>query len=105
MLEPSRTISRLSLYSFRFRWSLEGLPVCTNDVDFLSVKSRKLYRLTKKRVLVLLVVCGKRVLMDDHHVFAFEAGLQEVRQLTPVLGRQCRLFFSYFFLRPNIYRS
>jgi hypothetical protein len=36
--------------------------------------------------------------MDDHQVFVFEAGLNEVGQQTPDLGRESRLPLFYFFV-------
>src|SRR5271166_6299255 len=70
----------LSLQQFGFTRSFERFPVFPDDADFLSVESRKLYRLSQKRVLVVLIVCGKSVLMNNHHVSLVTAGICEVGQ-------------------------
>jgi hypothetical protein len=36
-------------------------------MDFLSVESRELYRLSQKRILVILIVCSKSILMNNYH--------------------------------------
>jgi hypothetical protein len=55
------------LQQFEFTRSFELFPVFPDDADFLSVESRELYRLSQERILVVLVVCGKSVLMNKHH--------------------------------------
>src|SRR5271154_3217619 len=70
----------LSLQQFGATRSFERFPVLPDDVDFLSVESRELYRLSQKRILVFLVVCGKSVLMNNNHVSLVTAGIYEVGQ-------------------------
>jgi hypothetical protein len=41
------------------------------------VESRELYRLSQKGILVFLIVCGKSVLMNDHHVSLVTEGIHE----------------------------
>src|ERR1700680_3991211 len=66
--------SESSLDKLRLPRSPECFPVCSDNADFLPVEPCELYCLAEERVFVLLVVCGERVLVDDHHVFIFTAG-------------------------------
>src|SRR5712692_1765958 len=84
----------LSLQQYGFPRSFECFPVCSDDADFSSVESRELYRHPEERVLVILVVRGERVLMDNHRVGFFTAGLNEVRQQTGDLRRESRFLFA-----------
>ena len=70
----------LSLQQFGFRPTFARFPVFPDDADFLSVEPRELYRLSQERILVVLVVCGKGVLMNNHHVSLVTAGFYEVGQ-------------------------
>jgi hypothetical protein len=68
----------LSLQQFGFTRPFERFPVLPNDADFLAVESREFYRLSQKRVLVVLIVCGKGVLMNNHDISLVTAGIYEV---------------------------
>ena len=72
------TAVRPSLNQLRFL--LESFPVRTNNADFFTVESREFYRLTEESIFFLLVVCRERVLMNDHEIFIFAAGLSEIGQ-------------------------
>ena len=79
--ETCITIDRiLSSQQFGLTRSFERFPVSPNDVDFLSVESGELYRLSQKRVLVVLVVCRKSILVNNNHRSLVTAGMYEVGQ-------------------------
>jgi hypothetical protein len=67
----------LSLKQFGFTRSFERFPVFPDNADFLSVEPRELNRLSQKRILVVLIVCGKSVLMDNHDLSLVTAGIYE----------------------------
>src|SRR5271154_1195871 len=89
----------LSLQQFGSARSFERFPVFPDDADFLSVESSELYRLSQKRILVVLIVCGKSVLMNNHHVSLDTARIYEVGQYALDLRCKRRLFFHQFFFR------
>ena len=90
---------RLSLDKFWFARTLDGLPICSDDPDFLPVESGKLYRHPEQRVLALLIICRKRILVNDEYVFTVATGLHEVGQQD--VGFQSEeMLFSAVVLRP-----
>ena len=62
------------------------------------MESRELYRLSQNRILVVLIVCGKSVLMNNYHGSLVTAGIYEVGQYALDLRCKSRLFFHQFFL-------
>ena len=69
-----------SLQQFGFTRSFERFSVFPDNMDFLSVESRELYRLSQKHILVILIVCGKSILMHSNHRCIVTAGIYDVRQ-------------------------
>ena len=47
------------------------------------MEPRELCRFSKKRILVVLIVCGKSVLMDNHDLSLVTAGICEVGMFFP----------------------
>ena len=70
----------------------ECLSVLADNAYFFSVQARELYSFSEECVFVILVVCGKTILMNKDHILAPTAGASEIWQQLLNLRRQSLLF-------------